>query len=253
MNTPLMKAVIVDDEPKVSKALEYELNLNFPDVEVVAVARNVKDAVNKIRRFEPDVVFLDILLPGESGFDLLKHFDDIRFELIFVTSHAEFALNAIRVSALAYLLKPVQTDELKSALDQVRNRKLLNDSFMSYRVLIDNMEKDSMGEQRIAINNQRETVFAKIKDILFCEGWDRYTKIHLKGRKELLSSYNIGKYKSMLEPFSFVLTHRSYLVNPMHVLSLTSDDKLNLIDGFSIPVAQRKRTEVIGLIKEGKK
>ena len=123
MSSENLKAIIVDDEPKVSKVLENELLTNFPHIEISAVVHNVSEAVDCIRIYKPDIVFLDIIMPGENGFDLLKYFDTIDFELIFVTSHSEYALNAIKVSALAYLLKPVETEELRAALELVKERK----------------------------------------------------------------------------------------------------------------------------------
>lgn len=247
-----IRAIIIDDEPKVSKVLEIELENHFPDIELVAIGRSVKEGVDLIKMYKPDLVFLDIVMPGENGFELLNYFNKIEFELIFVTSYSEFALNAIKVSALAYLLKPVEVTELKEAIELVKERKGLKDAYMNYQVLVENMKKEVPGEQTLAIYHHGELVFAKINEIVYCEGWDRYTKIHLANKKELTSSYNIGKFKSMLEPYSFISSHRSYLVNPKHIVSINQEDELNVTGGSKIPIANRKKQEIIDAIKNNK-
>ncbi|MFN8280195.1 MAG: LytTR family DNA-binding domain-containing protein [Saprospiraceae bacterium] len=253
MSSENLKAIIVDDEPKVSKVLENELLTNFPHIEISAVVHNVSEAVDCIRIYKPDIVFLDIIMPGENGFDLLKYFDTIDFELIFVTSHSEYALNAIKVSALAYLLKPVETEELRAALELVKERKEIKHAMESYRYLLENIKKNDLNEQYIAINYVNEITFVKISDIIFCEGWERYTKIHLTDKREMVSSYNIGKYKALLEPYSFVQTHRSYVINPRHVLRIDTGDQLAMTGDFVIPIAHRKRHEIVEIIVQMKK
>ncbi|NOT37272.1 MAG: response regulator transcription factor [Saprospiraceae bacterium] len=244
-----IKAIIIDDEPKVSKSLEIQLEMHFPEVEIVSIARSVKEGVDMILVYKPDLVFLDIVMPGESGFELFNYFKKIEFEIIFVTSYSEYALNAIKVSALAYLLKPVEINELKEALDLVILRKGQKDAYKNYQVLVENMKKNVPGEQTIAISNHGELVFVKINDILFCEGWDRYTKIHLLNRKEVLSSYSLGKFKSILEPYLFISSHRSFLVNPKHIVSINQNDELHMTNGLAIPISQRKKHEIIEAIK----
>ncbi len=245
MSVDIIKAIIVDDEPKVSLVLEHELKESFPEVKILAIARSVKEAIGLINTYKPELVFLDIVMPEENGFELLKYFERIDFELIFVTSHSEFALNAIKVSALAYLLKPVEKTELKEAIELVKTRIGLKDTYKNYKVLLENMSKEVPGEQIIAINNLTGVSYVKINDIICCEGWDRYTKIHLLNDKELISSYSVGKFRSILESYSFIHCHRSYLINPKHVLSIDQNDHINMVKNIKVPLAVRKKQEII--------
>ena len=214
----MLKTILVDDEPKVRAVLELKLKDKCPEVEVIGLASSVSEAYELIKKESPDLLFLDIAMPGESGFDLIARFDKINFDIIFVTGFNEYAIDALRVSAVDYLLKPVINDELIKSVQKAKERKKQRDTVGRYEILKHNI--NHMGDQqtKIAIPGVQAYDFITVGDIIRCEGWQKYTKIYLKDSSCILSSYNLGVYKTMLDKFSFYSCHKSHFINTKHVI-----------------------------------
>jgi len=240
-----IKAIVVDDESKLRKVTKEKLSKLCQNIEVVGEAANVPDAYTLIQTVSPDLVFLDIAMPGENAFDLLERFDRIEFEIIFITGFNDFALDALRVSAIDYVLKPVGNDELIRAVEKATSRLQERDTLRRYEVLRHNI--DHIGDQttRIAIPSQSTHDFVAVENIIRCEGWEKYTRIHLSTGEALISSMNIGHFRELLAPYGFYATHKSHLINKQKVLQYKREGIVIMADNSEVPVARRRREKFI--------
>lgn len=238
-----IKALIVDDEPKLRKVLLLKLQQHCPEVQVAAEAANIDQAEAHIRAHEPQVVFLDIAMPGGSGFELLDRFDEITFELIFVTGYNDYALDALKVSAVDYLLKPVATQELVEAVEKTRQRIADRAKLSQYANLKHNIQHIGDQRTRITIPGMDAYDFITIGDIVRCEGWQKYTRIYLRNGSCVVSSYNLGVFREMLSAYGFYLTHKSHLINTHLIQRYLKEGTVIMQDDSRVPVARRKRED----------
>lgn len=239
----MINAIIIDDEQKLREVLKIKLNQYCPFVNILGQGVNAEDGYKKIIEFKPNLVFLDIAMPGETGFDMLSRFDKIDFEIIFVTGFNEYALDALKVSAVDYILKPVKTELLVQAVTKAK-AKIEDISLLSqYEVLKHNLNHIGDQNTKVAIPGANAYEFVKIEDIIRCEGWQKYTKIHLADGVTIVSSYNLGVFRDMLESYGFFSTHKSHLVNKSHITRYLKDGTIILSDGSNAPVARRRKEE----------
>ena len=239
----MYQALIIDDETKLREVLKIKLNQYCPEIEVLDQASNVEEAFSKINLLKPQLIFLDISMPLESGFDLINKFDSINFEIIFVTGFNEYALDALKVSAVDYILKPVQTASLINAVNKAKVRIDERSKVAKYEVLKHNLHHIGDQNTKIAIPGSHAYEFVKIENIIRCEGWQKYTKIHLTSGDVIVSSYNIGVFRDMLENYDFFSTHKSHLINKNHITRYLKDGTVVMSDGSNAPVARRKKEE----------
>jgi len=237
------KAIIVDDEAKLQEVLRIKLERFCPEVEIIGIASNARDAFELIKEQKPNIVLLDIAMPTESGFDLLHRFHKIDFEIVFVTGFNQYALEALKLSAVDYLLKPVGTKELKTAVQKaVKNIETRNE-LERYKVLQNNLKTEAEQGDKISILCGDAHEFVKVADIIRCEGWQKYCKIFLKDGTCIVSSYNIGFFKDILQSKGFYSIHKSHLVNQYHIKSYQKTGFVLLSDNSQVPVARRKKEE----------
>lgn len=236
-------AMIIDDEPKLRKVLEIKLTQYCEGITIIGTAGNVEEAFQKINELKPQIIFLDISMPGASGFDLLSKFDTINFEVIFVTGFNDYVLDALKVSAVDYLLKPLVTEDLIKAVDKAKIKIEDRQKIELYEVLQHNLNHIGEQETKVAIPGTSAYDFVKINDIIRCEGWQKYTRIYLRDGSCIVSSYNIGVFKDMLESYGFFSTHKSHLINTAMITKYLKEGTVLLSDGSSVPVARRKKEE----------
>jgi len=239
----MIKTLIIDDEAKLRDVLKMKLERCCPEVEVVGLAMNAGDAYNKIIDKKPQLVFLDINMPGETGFELLNRFDKINFEIIFATGYNEYALDALKVSAVDYVLKPIKNEDLINAVNKAIIRIQDRQKIEKYDVLKHNI--NNLGDQaaKVAIPGSNFIDFITISDIVRCEGWNKYTKIHTKDQNVIVSSYNIGVFKDMFEPYDFYSTHKSHIVNKNYIKKYLKEGIIIMMDDSEVPLARRRKEE----------
>lgn len=241
----MYKALIIDDEPKIQKVLEIKLNEFCKDIDIVDIAWDVDSAYKSIIKHNPAVIFLDINMPGASGFKLLEKFEKITFEIIFVTGYNEYAIDALKVSAVDYILKPIKTADLVTAVEKAKIRVEHKQIIDNYKVLQHNVNNLGSQETQIAIKSAEAYDLVKISDIIRCEGWNKYTKIFLVNGEQLLSSSNLGSYREQLEPYDFYASHKSHLVNKTKIKKYLREGIIVLKDGSKVPVARRRKEHFI--------
>lgn len=241
----IYKAIIVDDEPKLRKVLDIKLKQYCKEIQVLAMAANITEAYQQIIELQPQLVFLDIAMPGGSGFDLLDRFEQLDFEIIFVTGFHDYVLDALKISAVDYLLKPVITEELIRAVEKAKDRINDKQKVQMYSLLKHNL--NNIGDQNtkfaIAVGGAYKLI--RVGDIIRCEGWQKYTRIHLKEGDELVSTYNLGIFKEMLENYGFYSIHRSHLINTKEISGYHKEGIVVMNDNVEVPVSRRKKDDFV--------
>jgi two-component system LytT family response regulator len=245
----MIKAVVVDDDAGNRQYLRTLLSSAVPDVEVVAEAANITEARTAILAHTPELVFLDVEMPGGSGFDLLTQFGTWPFEVIFTTAFSRYAIQAIRFSALDYLLKPVQPDELKEAMDRFRSRHPQDPSRSEVqKQFIANIGQSDERALKLTLTVGDRSYFVPPADVLHCSADGNYTELHLQDGRRFMSARTLKEYEEMLEPWGFLRVHRSALVNRAAV-NHVDDTHVVLKDGHRVEVSRRKREEVLRALR----
>lgn len=242
----MIKVLIIDDEAKARNVLFHYIHNYIPEVIEIKQAASVEEAQKILLNYRPGIVFLDIEMPGQNGFDFLQTIDDPAFDIIFTTSHNQYAIQAIRFSALDYLMKPIDPGELILSIrrhlnkqDMIRQRRLL------FHNLLSNLGKDSANEFRLSISCSDGIFFFGVSEILRLEANRNYTAIHLVGRKPFIASKTLKHFEDMLADFRFLRTHKSHLVNADHIIRITNNNEyVILTDGSRIEISRRKKEEV---------
>lgn len=247
----MLKAVIIDDEPNAREKMQLLLDRYCRNVQVMALAADATEGLKMIREHRPDLVFLDIEMPVLTGFDMLKQISQIDFEIIFTTAHDHYAIKAIKFSALDYLLKPIDLDQLQEAVQKAAQRRTEKSSASQYQALKENLHKQHAAMEQLAIPAQTGMIFINVSDILYCEADSNYTKIFLNNKQKIVSSRTLKEYEELLEDNGFIRIHHSHLVNKRHVLQYIKGEGGQVImkDGVSLNVSRRKREEVVEKLK----
>lgn len=241
------RAVIVDDESKARNTLRYLLEKHCPEIQVVAEAENVSMGVKTIEKEKPDVVFLDVQMPDGTGFDLLERMDTIDFKIIFASAYDKFAIQAFKFSALDYLQKPVEPEELKKACSRVKEGDKYSEISQKLEVLLSNRASF----EKIALPTFDGIEFVKIKEILRCESDNNYTNIVLVGGQEILVSRTLKEYDEMLTPFGFYRIHKSHLINVNYLKKYVKGEGGYVImeDDSEIEVSRRRKEGFLSTLR----
>jgi two-component system LytT family response regulator len=242
-----MKAVLIDDEKHNIDNLRGLLNTYCPQVEVSGAAANADEGKILIMKIQPDIIFLDIQMPQKNGFDLLKELSTYDFEVIFVTAHDQYAIQAMRFAAVDYLLKPIDINELQSAVDRAIKRQRLKEQNRQLENLIHLLKSQQNKEdQRIALTTLKETRFVKTGEIVRCESSNNYSTFYLQDGEQLLVCRPIYEFEEILKDYGFIRCHQSHLVNKKFIKSWKKEygDFLLLMNGDEVPVSRNKKEVV---------
>lgn len=246
----MLRAIIVDDEPKSLKNLEVLTERFVKNISVAATCRTVTEAISAIEKHRPDIVFLDIQMQNETGFDLLSRIENIDFEVIFVTAYSDFAIQAIKFSAIDYLLKPIDVEELKSAVKKVEEKRLGRVSGR-LRMLRDNLRAQTNGH-KIALPATDGLVFIAVNQILYCEASSNYTVFHTMDKKQYVVCKTLKEYEELLTTHNFFRIHHSYLVNLDEVKKYVKGEGGHVVlnNNVSLDVSKRKKTEFLNRLND---
>ncbi len=243
-----IKAIVVDDEVFGREQIKSLLKKYFPQIVLVAEAANSTEALKQIYFHKPDLVFLDVEMPGSNGFDLLEKIQEHDFEIIFVTAFDQYALKAIKFSALDYLLKPLRKDEFINAVQEFLNRqKNAYDRKSVINNLIRNLKSVEEKLFRLAVNTSGKTYFLLPDEIIRCEADGNYTRISCSNKEMILASRTLKEFDDLLNGYNFIRVHRAHLVNKNHIRSFNNENKLVMSDNSAIEVSRRKMGEVRSL------
>jgi len=239
----MFRALIIDDITDARKNLRRDIFDWCPDVEIVGEADGVLSGAKEIRRLKPDLIFLDIQMQDGSGFDLLDVVGELSLRVIFTTASDAFAVRAFRYAAVDYLLKPIDPDELKAAVNKLRTGEITSENIQ----LLKRQLTEHKIPKRIALHTQDKIYVIAIEDILRCESDGNYTHFHLLDKSKLLVTHTLKEYDELLSPLGFLRVHQSHLVNLSQVKEFNKRDGGYLVmkDGSAVDVSTRKRQEVI--------
>ena len=242
----MIKVLIIDDEAKARNILKHYLESFVPEISCIETAESADAAHKLLERYSPDIVFLDVEMPHKNGFQFLTEISDPAFDVIFTTAYNQYAIQAMRFSALDYLLKPVDPDELKAAVQRhTEKREAKQTQKALYDNLVENIGKNEVKDFKIAVPSAEGFYFFMIDDILRLEADRSYTHIHLVNKRPFIASKTLKHFEEMLEEFNFIRTHKSHLVNPQHITRLSNDNEFVLLtDGSKVDVSRRKKEEV---------
>ncbi|SDC64702.1 LytR/AlgR family response regulator transcription factor [Niabella drilacis] len=242
-----MKTIIIDDEPNNIRNLELLLQEHCSNVQIIATAMNADEGREAILQHQPDLVFLDIQMPGKNGFELLQSLPSPGFEVIFVTGFDKYGIQAVKFSAIDYLLKPIVVAELKAAVDKAvsktaarhRNSQLEN-------LLLLLQQKSSRKDHKIALPSAKEIRFVSPADIIYCEAKNNYTIFYLTAGEKLVIAKPLYEYDELLEDYGFIRCHNSYLVNRYFIKSILKEDggSLLLENDVQLPISRQKKEQI---------
>ncbi|NOQ72581.1 MAG: response regulator [Crocinitomix sp.] len=239
-----MKIVIIDDEKPARENLKTILNQFFPTLDVIGEADSVANGVELLSQVKADLVFLDINLFDGSGFNILQELEEIDFQVIFVTAYSQFAIRAFRVNALDYILKPINVDELKIAVNKAITSEMSNAPSPIQTIVAS--KTGIFKNERLAIKENDGIRFVDITSILRCKSDNNYTEIHLLDGKKIISSKTLKDYSQILEDFDFLRIHQSHLVNTKKIKRIIKKDGLfvEMDNGELLQVSRRKKDDL---------
>lgn len=243
----MIKAILIDDDSNLRTGMKGLLAMFAPQIEIIGEADTVATGVAIIEKVKPQLIFLDIQLTDGTGFDILeeitKTYGKIESQVVFITAHEEFAIKAFRFSALDYLLKPVDPEELNKVIEKINKTILKNNEFSNVELLLENIKKQTNSFKRIALSNSDGIHLFEISDIIRCESEDNYTKFFIKNNKTILISKTLKEYEELLKEHGFVRIHQSHLINLAYLKSYIKKDGGYIImaDNSNIPISQRKK------------
>jgi two-component system LytT family response regulator len=245
----VIKAAIIDDELSAANVFRLMLERHVPEITEIVIETKSEKAISFLKQYKPDLVFLDIIMPALTGFDLLNQYDEIPFDVIFTTAHDEYAIQAIRFSAVDYLLKPIDADELKAAVQRViKKRQSGHSSKQILANLVYNLQAKEEDEFRLTVPTNSGVVFFKTNEIIRLEGEGNYSRIMLTDNRHHLSAKTLKDFEELLPPDIFVRVHKSYIINRNFIVNYLTKGEVVLSDNSKVPVSRRKKTEVSNIL-----
>lgn len=237
-----MLALIIDDEKRAVNILRILIEQHIPEIDRVETAIGSLAGIEKIRAHHPDLIFLDVEMPEMTGFELLEELEGKDLNVIFTTAYDHYAIRAIRFSAIDYLLKPIDIQDLKNAFRNFMEKKerSAGDAGLLLKNLADNLRIAHTQKPRLAISAKGGAVFFDIDEIIRCEADNNYTIFYMQDGNRFISSKTLREYEDLLQDYQFIRTHQSHMINPAFVKAYTTKGMIELKDGSRIPVARRK-------------
>ncbi len=242
-----MRAIIVDDEKSIRQTIQLLLKRWYPKLELVGEAGSVVEAVQLINEQKPEILFLDIEIKGGTGFQVLQQISDRGFKLIFITAYNEFALQAIKMGATDYLLKPINELEFKVAMDRAleqwsREHEMVVNNWMAAH--------NSPSQKKMVLRTASDIHIIDVSEILRCEADNVYTTFFFRDGSKLLISKGLSEFEPMLTPFAFFRCHQSHLINLAYIKKVEKSEggMIFLTDGSTVPLASRRRQLLLNLI-----
>lgn len=240
-----LRTLIVDDEKANRENLTGLLHRYCPQIQLIGEASTNEEALNQINKLHPDLVFLDVRMPGGDIFTMLEKLENIRFGIIFVTAYDEYAFKAFQFNALDYLLKPVDIHKLIDSVEKAARSINLQEENERLKNLVDNQKRHEQ-DKRLALPQDDKIDFIPIHQIIRCQAESNYTRFILENHKEILVSRTLKDFEAALESCGFIRTHQSHLVNINHIQSYVKRDGgyLKMSDGSSVPISRSRKEEL---------
>ena len=246
----MLTTLLIDDEPAAREKLELLLTKYCAgQVRIAAMCKDAAEGLAAIEKHHPDLVFLDVEMPSMTGFDMLKRLPKISFHVIFTTAHDHYAIKAIKFSALDYLLKPIDLEQLQEAVNKAVAKSLPGAS-PQYESFVENI-RDGGKLENLSIPTSNGMVFVKVSDIIRCESSSNYTIFYMAGKEQIVATRTLKEFEELLDESGFIRIHHSHLINKLHLRQYIkgAGGQVVMSDGKTLEVSRRKRDEVIGRLR----
>ncbi|MFI4963220.1 MAG: LytR/AlgR family response regulator transcription factor [Legionellales bacterium] len=244
----MITAIIIDDEQHCTDRLNNLLHENFKnDIELAGSFQNMEDGIAGIGKLQPDLVFLDVHIHNKTAFDLLEKLDRISFDLIFTTAHDKYAIQAFKFSAVDYLLKPIDKDDLRAAIDKLKEKKSVENTARKFDALFHNIKSTQTANKRVCIPVGNKLEVVPVSNIVRCESSGNYTNIYLKDQPKILVSKTLKEFEDMLGEYGFFRVHNSDLINLAYVKSYNKGKggTVLMADNKNIEVSTRRKDDFL--------
>ena len=241
-------AMLVDDEIANLKGLQRKIENLFPNIEISGAFQKPEDAIDAIQEQEPNILFLDIEMPRMNGFELLAKLNAVNFQVIFVTAYSEYALKAFKKSAIDYVLKPIDNDDLVIAINKALEVIKLKKESESNAKLVGLLEENIAKNNKIIVPTQKGVSFIPQDEVLHLEGYEGYTKIHLINNTTITSSYNLGKFEKLLSS-KFFKCHKSHIINLEKVRHFENEGYVILNNEYRVPISKTNKKAFLSLFQ----
>lgn len=238
----MITALIIDDEESAINVVKLLLQKNVEEINEIHTALGPEEGIKAIGKYKPQLIFLDVEMPLMNGFQLLEQFPGYSFEIIFITAYDHYAIKAIKYSALDYLLKPIDTEELTCAVQRFLQKK---NNIVQHKKIYENLAynlnlPETSSQYKLALTTTEGTFFYFCNEIIRCEAVGNYTRFVLKDKRPLLTSHTLKEYDELLGEQDFLRVHRAHLINTGFISSFSKEHEIKMCDGSVIPVSRRK-------------
>lgn len=248
----MLTAIIIDDETNSRNALRQKITKHCNNVMIIADCENGEEGIEKIETQKPDIIFLDIEMPRMNGFTMLQQIKNKNFEVIFITAYDHYAIKAIKFSALDYLLKPVEVEDLKAAIEKVTQKRKQVDGNKRVELLVQNFLEEKTAHQRIAISSMEGLQFVTTNDIIYLEANSNYTSFYLADNRKITATKTLKDFEEILPASMFIRIHHSYLINKNGIEKYIKGEGGQVVmkNGVTLDVARRKKEEFMKAIDQ---
>lgn len=248
--TLALRTLIIDNEEQIRVGLIKQLKALCPSVIEIKEASGVKDGLKAIAEYDPQLVFLDVEMDDGTGIELIKQLGSFNFQLVFITAHDKYAVNAFKLSAIDFLLKPIDADDLIKAVEKAEQNLKSKSMDQQFQVLQESLSSIALGEKKIVLKDSESIYFVKVSDIVHCKAEGPYTEFYLLPEQKITISKSLKEYEELLEPYGFVRTHHSHLINIKRIVRFDKADGGSLVmeNKQVVPVSQRKRDQIMELL-----
>jgi two-component system LytT family response regulator len=246
-----MRVAIVDDEVHCVEGMVLHIKSKFPEAEIVFKGTRPQDALLTLPKVKPDLLFLDVEMPGMNGFELLDQLSSENFDVIFTTAYSQYAAQAFKAKAVNYLLKPIDETEFETAVLQWKQEREMKNNLPSEKMneLLDHMKREGILKNKIAVPVTEGFEFIETNEILYCQSQNNYTLLFTVDNRKLVLSKTLKDFEKLLDKYFFIRIHKSFLINPNYMKKYYRNDGGYLVmqDGKSIPVSKSKKDLIINL------
>lgn len=244
----MLTAIIIEDMSDALALLKKDIETRHPEIDIIATAQSVVEAAKVLRKNQPDILFLDIMLGDGTGFDILEIFPDLKSKIIFVTASDEYAIRAFKFAAIDYVLKPYAQEDLSLAIERAKEQIQPNKERL--RILKDTIAAPDQKPDKISLHTLDQIIIVSLDDIIRCESDSNNTIFHLQDKRKIFVTKTLKYFAEMLKSYDFVRIHQSHLVNLQCISAYIKTDGgyLMLKNGENVPVSVRKKTEIIEIL-----
>lgn len=248
----MIRTALIDDQENSRNALKALLIKHCPEVAIIGEANSVKSGLELIETKQPDLVFLDVQMTDGTGFMLLEQVKEYSFKVIFTTAFDHYAIQAIRFSALDYLLKPIDPDELVEAVSKYKDISINLNIKLNFEALLENVKKTNAPAKKIVLSTVNKVHVLTVEDLVRCEAMENYTQFSLNNNTRIVVAKTLKEYEELLTEYYFMRVHKSHLVNLNHVINFIKGDGgyLTMSDGKQVPVSDRKKDELFARLQK---